>query len=309
MSNSDETDASAPLHVYISPHLDDAALSCGGTISRQRRERQRVLVVSVCAGAPDGGDLSPYAKSLHSRWAEREVSAGRMLETRRAEDMEAMARLDADWLHLDVPDAPYRRDPETGAWLYEGDDAIFGPVAPGDDAWAARIARQIATALGDAMSARDGAPTGIMTIYAPLGVGGHVDHQLVRRATELWADRRAGGEARLLYYEDFPYAADETALAAALAEIDPEPRPARGDTREREKPDASGDQARAWSPLAESDLAAKIAAVAEYKSQISTFWSDAAEMAVAVREFAHRRGAPGAPAEVFHCRPARWSRS
>ncbi|MEZ4728018.1 MAG: PIG-L family deacetylase [Caldilineaceae bacterium] len=38
--------------IYLSPHLDDVALSCGGQIFGATRTGQRVLIVTITAGDP-----------------------------------------------------------------------------------------------------------------------------------------------------------------------------------------------------------------------------------------------------------------
>ncbi len=55
-------------------------------------------------------------------------------------------------------------------------------------------------------------------VIAPLGIGDHVDHQLVTEA----ARRLMDGGPTIAFYEDRPYAvaSDETALAAAAAKVD-----------------------------------------------------------------------------------------
>lgn len=64
-------------------------------------------------------------------------------------------------------------------------------------------------------------------VFAPLGLGGHVDHRIVREAAI-----RAVPEERLSLYEDRPYACylDAAEVAAVAAEVDPrlEPRPVSG---------------------------------------------------------------------------------
>jgi hypothetical protein len=76
--------------------------------------------------------------------------------------------------------------------------------------------------------------------------------------------------AQLRFYEDYPYAAQPGAVDAALED----------DTR--------------WEstvvPLDEAALAAKIEAVAAYRSQISSFWPDRAAMAAALRAHALATG-------------------
>ena len=56
-------------HVYLAPHYDDAALSCGGMIHHQAQAGQPVLVVTVCAAPPDSTErLSPLAEIQHRQW-------------------------------------------------------------------------------------------------------------------------------------------------------------------------------------------------------------------------------------------------
>ncbi len=38
-------------HIYLSPHYDDAALSCGGSIHKQATQQEPVAVITVFAGA------------------------------------------------------------------------------------------------------------------------------------------------------------------------------------------------------------------------------------------------------------------
>jgi LmbE family N-acetylglucosaminyl deacetylase len=257
-----------PVHTLVlSPHFDDAVFSCGGMIRRLTTGGRRVVVVNVCA-APPAGPLSPYAATLHRRWgaaagAER-ATAPAMVAHRRTEDEAALALLGAEGVYLEVPDCIYRMGPD-GRWLYQGDDAIFGAVVPGDEATAAVV--------GAALS-RLAAVYRRTRLLAPLSAGHHVDHQLVRQAAEQLAAARGLG---LRYYEDMPYAADDRAVAQAL-----------------------GDAA-AWRPrvvrITPEHLAAKVAAMAAYASQISSFWPDEAAMADEIQSLARRRGGGRWPAE------------
>lgn len=236
--------------IYLSPHLDDAALSCGGQIAAATRAGQRVLIVGVTAGDPPAA-VSDYAHGLHTRW-ELVVDA---VAARRAEDLAACARLGADAVHWDLPDCIYRADPATGKPYYTSDADLFGPVA--DAEWG----------LVDDLAARLRDLPAHGRLVAPLGVGNHVDHQLTRLAAA-----RAFGAAGLRYYEDYPYADEPGAIAAALA-LSP-----------------------AWSWRAEvialdaAALAAKCDAVAAYQSQLSTFFRDRAHLDAQVRGYAQTVG-------------------
>src|SRR4051794_35360271 len=91
--------------VYVAPHYDDVALSCGGTVAMDARTGAP-LIVTVFAGQPDGS-LSAFAHLQHAQWG---VSEAEVIAQRRREDACAAAALGASvatrW--LDFLDAIYR---------------------------------------------------------------------------------------------------------------------------------------------------------------------------------------------------------
>ena len=51
-------------HVFISPHPDDAAHSCGGLIASLRELGQNVTIITVFSGGPGSGtEMSDYQRS------------------------------------------------------------------------------------------------------------------------------------------------------------------------------------------------------------------------------------------------------
>lgn len=169
--------------IYLSPHLDDAALSCGGLIWEQARSGERVSVWTICAGDPPARELSPFALSLHERWG---TFSGSMA-ARRAEDIASCAVLGADVDHFSVPDCIYRTSPDGSIFLYDSEESLTGPVHPAD--------QPLVDKLGDEL--RHKLPYS-SSVVCPLAVGDHVDHHLVRNAVE-------GLGRELYYYVDFPY--------------------------------------------------------------------------------------------------------
>ncbi len=237
--------------IYLSPHLDDAALSCGGRVFQERRAGLSVLVLTLMAGdGPLDAMDSPIVAELHTRW---ELATNpNPAAARRAEDREAMSILDADFLHWEWPECVYRRHPRTNAFLYPSEESLWHLVHPAERNLSTRLARDLA----DLPLAPGG------RVYAPLTVGGHVDHLLVRQAVEIWG---ASG-AELAYYEEYPYAEQPETLAAVLG-------------------DGTGWRAEI-TVLDEAALVAKAAAVACYRSQISTFFSGTDEIAIRLRAYA-----------------------
>jgi LmbE family N-acetylglucosaminyl deacetylase len=114
-------------HLFLSPHLDDVVLSCGGMIAELITAADNVTVFNVFSGYAS----PPYSKSaqvLHQLWG----SPVNVIRLRRAEDEAALAKLGAAAYFEDFPEALYRRDNESH-WLYNDNTAILRDHHPADD--------------------------------------------------------------------------------------------------------------------------------------------------------------------------------
>jgi LmbE family N-acetylglucosaminyl deacetylase len=231
--------------IYLSPHLDDAVLSCGALIWEQANAGQQVSIWTLCAGDPPPGPLSTFAQSLHQRW---QAGQAAMVERRR-EDIRACKLVGAEFRHFQIPDCIYRKDSQSGKYLYTSEAALFGSLHPAE----AGLVNTVHETLAQFLPAQ-------CELVCPLTLGGHVDHCLMRQAAERL-------NRPLFYYADFPYVLDQE---AGLEERVP---PGQGS---KLFPISSKGQ-RAWEQ-----------AVAAYQSQISTFWSGIAEMQAALRDHASR---------------------
>ncbi len=245
---------SAIRWLYLSPHLDDVALSCGGQIAQATRSGGAVEILTICAGdEPAPGDplASPLVAKVYALW---KLAPGEVMATRRREDEAAGRVLAARTRHWELQEAIHRRDPDTDAALYPSLESLFGAVATQEEALVADLARRFA-ALPDLPATS--------RIVAPLGVGGHADHRIVRAAAE-----RAFGD-RLTYYEEFPYIVWKLfALRRA------------------------GIFGRSWDaerqPLSAEDVAARIAAIACYASQLPPLFRTPENLARQVRRHVRR---------------------
>jgi len=218
-------------HIYLSPHLDDVALSCAGQISQLTASGQSCLIVTAMAGeAPRTGGR--FVDLLHARWQLDESAVA----ARRAEDIAACRLLGSSYLHGSVPDCIYRQDPVSAQLLYTSEESLFGPIAPADTLATEQIRSMLRSLPAHGR------------LIAPLGVGNHVDHQLVSLAA------RNLGTAELSYYEEFPYVRSNRESSASLAnELGLTP------------------QTIILSPEA---LQARVEAISCYKSQLSTFFDN-----------------------------------
>jgi LmbE family N-acetylglucosaminyl deacetylase len=184
--------------VVLSPHLDDAVLSCGALLIHAA-SRTQVTVATLFTEA------GPPPHTLSARRNLRQVrarDAKSLYRQRRMEDRAALEPMGVTWVHAGLTEALYRLRPHPPGpprWarllpelahiypLYRR-DIISGCVAPAD-AGTLHSVRDVIQRL---------ACPGPVQVLAPLAVGGHVDHVLVRTAAE-----RSGG--RVVYYSDFPY--------------------------------------------------------------------------------------------------------
>jgi LmbE family N-acetylglucosaminyl deacetylase len=117
--------------VVVSPHLDDAVLSVGGTIHGLARRGADVVIVTVFAGDPEAGTPPSYWDA--SRGSDTQ---GEAVRQRRHEDESAAAELRATTRALSWTDSGYpgARDPEA-IWaelrpLVESADLLLLPGWP-----------------------------------------------------------------------------------------------------------------------------------------------------------------------------------
>lgn len=188
-------------HLFLSPHLDDAVLSCASLIGTLVA-RGRVIVASVfTSSAPP--PHSRTALSVMRRCGSPD--AGELYADRRREDAEVLRSLGAEHAHFGFVDAAFRQRrllgrpalrrltrmlPElTHRYPTYRFDIARGRVSSGDRAVLADVTEH---------AFEMARTTGAGTLYCPLGVGRHVDHLLVR-------DVGAGWPGPVVYYSDFPY--------------------------------------------------------------------------------------------------------
>jgi LmbE family N-acetylglucosaminyl deacetylase len=265
-------------HVFVAPHPDDVALSCGGLIASLRELGQNVTIITVFSGDGAANGLTTYQRealgfgskamwpateafnrsdiladwptaALVPSWAAAEdrldatqadadaaakrfwqrsswyrrasvrnqsiaeqpviddlstqgaietdeimeaAAAGDLMARRRVEDERFAYFAEASIVFLDLPDAVFRG--------YEGDEQLLGTPREDDIAPYALLSQEIARLEPQ-------------KVYLPLGVGGHVDHQLCRdvglsllQESRRWVMPGPEYAGIISFYEDFPYA-------------------------------------------------------------------------------------------------------
>jgi len=231
--------------IYISPHLDDAALSAGGFIYEQACAGIPVEIWNIVCGFPPPGELTPLAQLMHFQW-----NSGTAEETvlmRRAEDAKATDILGAKATYFDVPDCIYRRGPN-GEPLYTN---IFVEPHEAEADLPAQIAQSLLPLLGPDDR-----------VICQFGVGGHVDHILVRQAAERL-------ERPLWYAADQPYLFKQPGELAGFVDGMNE----------------------SLHPITEAGLGAWIEATLAYESQLSSLFESTDQVSeMVISYYAERAG-------------------
>ena len=169
--------------IYLSPHFDDVAFSCGGLVWEQVKSGDEVSIWTICAGEPPPGPISLYAQSLHKRWG----TSREAVTVRRAEDWLSNRRMGATSRNFSIPDAIYRRSSVDGTPMYTSDLELFSELRLDEIHLVETLTNELIQPLPQ-----------VCELVCPLALGSHVDHRLVRTAAEKLGKR-------MWYYADFPY--------------------------------------------------------------------------------------------------------
>ncbi len=176
--------------LFISPHLDDAVLSCGGYIGKLCALGYSVNVVTIFSGSPEG-KLPLLAKALHLDWRLPKDAPA----LRREEDQRALGMLGAEAVHAGFPDCIYRRDPKSGKPVYTRLGQILEQTAADEPQVVEAVAQYVVGLIGEGCYSH---------AFAPLGLGGHVDHLITHAAVRLAMETCT--QIQWHFYEDLPYA-------------------------------------------------------------------------------------------------------
>ena len=173
-------------HIIISPHLDDAVLSCGELIKHLVSSRETVLVATIFTGFPPPDDLSDAAKQYHLNCFLGDDS---MLD-RRSEDYKAMEYLGCKYKHLNYYECLYRKDSD-GTHIYPDLKSIYNLNFERE----LKVFHDLCVELKVFCESAT-------NIYAPFGLGNHADHLLIRKVFDSIKDEL---NATVFFYEEIPY--------------------------------------------------------------------------------------------------------
>lgn len=169
-----------PVALFISPHLDDVAFSCGGTFATLAQAGWQCVLLTVFTRSVP----SPTGFALACQTDKGFGPEVDYLALRRQEDTLAAQHLGATTARwLDLPEAPHRG--------YHSPTALFADLLPTDEVGQLLVPLLIAELRA----------TSPKLIFAPQGFGLHVDHRQVMQAVRAVVPLALP----VLWYRDTPY--------------------------------------------------------------------------------------------------------
>ncbi len=187
-------DIKAKKLFFVSPHLDDAALSAGALISSLSGKKDMTLI-NVFTSPSTAIPSFSVKKMLASCNAKDSQS---LFKTRKIEDKKAFENTKIKIMNLDYTDALWRqRESRLSKYLPEAGYVypIFslfaksGKISSLDESMITKIKNDLVQIVGDSKEA---------LVFCPLGLGNHVDHLIVRRVVEELFHN-------VIFWSDFPY--------------------------------------------------------------------------------------------------------
>jgi len=167
-------------HVYISPHFDDVAASCSGRIFKQLHQGESVLVVTVFT-KDASHEMTTVPKTLKSALN---------YQRRREEDSLAMQRMGLDYLWLEHPEVLFRNQtPWSRYWPHYRE-------TPDNKTLCLELTQELHEICRQ---------TDCTNLVLPLGVGQHMDHQILFQAGGRLSATQ-NHSFRIVFYEETPYA-------------------------------------------------------------------------------------------------------
>lgn len=178
--------------VFVSPHFDDAYLSCGTLISKLSGKTS-ITVINVFTKAHNQGTTLSAKKTLRDAGF---TDGNKLYSARTKEDADVFSHYKVKVVNLGFQDALFRK---------KENSSIFGKILPEFD----HVYPTYRWHMHGKESTHDTARINIFSrikpyladgtlLFIPYGIGNHVDHTMTRKVCE-------ENYQKCIYYVDFPY--------------------------------------------------------------------------------------------------------
>ena len=180
--------------IFVSPHYDDVALSCVLHFLSNWQVKTEIAVINAFTKAHKGPYTLSARKFLHD--STNYPDATDLFNAREKEDKNVLSRFPLSIVNLGLEDALFRRKKHktfVGNILPE-----FDHVYPTYRWHLLKGVSKNDTAISELTKKLEPFKKEHVIVFAPFGIGGHIDHLIVRKVCEVLFDT-------VILYSDFPY--------------------------------------------------------------------------------------------------------
>jgi len=172
--------------VFVSPHLDDAILSCAQLIVDLKRKGKDITIITIFTNAvPD--TKTPQARDFINKCGYKDPM--RLFSDRIIEDKKVWKYIGARGIYLDFVDAAWREDQNKKTIYKNSSIQMSGVISPKDKKLVVKIESKLKKIIPKNKR---------VLVLGPCGIGGHADHVIVSKILEKLPYPK-------LFWEDFPY--------------------------------------------------------------------------------------------------------
>ena len=175
--------------IFISPHLDDAVLSCGVLMLKLNELEKKITVITVFTEVSPPPYTSLAKEFTHKSGFQDPI---KLFEARKKEDRKALQLVNAKVIHFSFIDAAWRKT-FLGHVYPHAKEQFNGHYSLFDLPLKQKIKDQLKPYLNQKKS----------LVFGPLGIGGHADHILIK-------DILKESNKQTIFWSDYPYNRDKS---------------------------------------------------------------------------------------------------
>jgi LmbE family N-acetylglucosaminyl deacetylase len=173
--------------IFISPHLDDAVLSCGQLIMHLRKLEKKIRIITVFTKA-SADTTTPQAREFVELCGYGDAS--KLFADRKKEDRAVADYIGIKINHWAFLDAAWRKGVDNKPIYPNGESQFSGKISGKDNMLINEISSKLKLMFSNQKDK--------YLILAPLSIGGHADHVIIREIIRKM-------NCPKLFWEDFPY--------------------------------------------------------------------------------------------------------
>lgn len=178
--------------IFLSPHMDDAIFSCGGLISKFKKQNKKMAIINIFSLVKEQTKIT---KDINYELKKAEInSTKKLFESRKKDEQKIAKTLKLDIFFLDYIDGLYRKD-SNHEFIYHSYEKLFsGKINSNDKKLIAALTKELDLIFKNSKKS--------VMILGPIASGKHIDHLITKN---LVTDLNQKYKKNVIFWDDIPY--------------------------------------------------------------------------------------------------------